>query len=37
MPPAPEELLLANGQKVSEVIRGETYSVKYAVGEKIVK
>jgi hypothetical protein len=28
MPPAPEELLLINGQKVSAVIRGETYSVK---------
>ncbi len=28
MPPAPEELLLANGQKVSAVIRGETYSIK---------
>jgi hypothetical protein len=28
MPPTPEELLLINGQKVSAVIRGETYSVK---------
>jgi hypothetical protein len=28
MPPAPEELLLINGQKVSAVIRGETYTVK---------
>ncbi len=28
MPPAPEEILLINGLKVSAVIRGETYSVK---------